>query len=113
MKEQGVTITETERQCLARSFQQDEGEIQQSDSLRPLSLSLLGAEESVNLLNDLNSQTRGLMKSLISPQNDAERISVIRLAKEIRETTRTKLEIAKFVHVVGDGKVKKAVRETA
>lgn len=107
-------ITEqTKNECVNKlDLVKDEG-IQPLDLSRPSSLLLLDAQASVNLLNDLNSQTRGLMKSLISPQNDAERISVIRLAKEIRETTRTKLEIAKFVHVVGDGKVKKAVKETA
>lgn len=112
MQQQGSTITEQERLHLERFSKAEDDEIQQSESVQPYSISLMGLATTISSLDESKAQMKELMSELKSSKTPKDRELLIRCAKEIRETMKVKLEVGKFAHAVG-GDNRKTSKETA
>lgn len=118
MNTQGSTITQIERESLDKFSEQGKEEIQSSESIQPYSLTLMGVEDSMKSLDESKTLTKELMTKLKDSSAPNDKQLIVRCAKELRETLKVKLDIAKFAHIVGNSdNSKKAsrspVKETA
>lgn len=114
MKLHESSITETERVILEKSMQPGESEIQQSDSSRPYFHTKEDLETTAKSLDESKEQIKELMKSLQTSLAPQDKQLIVRCMKEIRESMKVKLDIAKFAHVIGPKNLAtKGTKETA
>lgn len=106
------SITEPERQLLEKSMQLGEGEIQQSESMRPYFHSVEDLETTARSLDESKEQMKKLMQSLSESKAPQDKQLQVRCAKELRESLKVKLDLAKFAHVISPRRIKEQ-KETA
>ena len=91
----------------------ESAETRSTVSIQPYSLTLMDLQDSVKSLDESKKLTKELMNNLKESSAPNDKQMLIRCAKEIRETMKVKLDIAKFAHIVGSNSKLKPEKETA
>lgn len=114
MNTQEDITSQTPNEFRKTSMNQKEEETLYSESIGPYSLSIMDVANSVKSLDESKRLTKELMEKLAVSSAPNDKQLLIRAAKEVRETLKVKLDIAKFAHVVGSSKrTKEPQKETA